>query len=196
MEEKKEAGKKKDSEEVVSKGGRKELAESAEKRTEKIAKKEIEKEKSEEKNKTEPKRKYEAVIRGRDLHFSTKQAVAICRMIQRKRIDEAVKLLEEVINGKRAVPMMGEIPHRKGIMSGRYPIKAAKEILKLVRSLEANANMNNMEIENSRIECKADKASRPLRRFGRMKAKRSHVFLKLVEKKKDREEEKIKKEKR
>jgi len=77
--------------------------------------------------------------------------------------------------------MKGEIPHRKGkIMSGRYPVKAAGEFIKLLNSLRANAIVNDLELENFKIACLSNIASRPFRRFGRGKAKRSHVQVKLV----------------
>jgi len=96
---------------------------------------------------------------------------------------------------KRAVPMKGEIPHRKGkIMSGRYPIKACTHFIKLLKQLTANAMVNELELEKTRIECKANKASRPYRRFGRTKFKRSHVTLKVkVNKKKTKKKTKGKK---
>ena len=46
-------------------------------------------------------------------------------------------ILEKVIEGKQAVPytrFVANIPHRKGkIRTGRYPLKASKEILNLVK---------------------------------------------------------------
>ena len=82
---------------------------------------------------------------------------------------------------KIAVPMRGEIPHRKGkIMSGRYPVKAAKEFIKLLKSLKTNALMNELELEKYKIFCKANIASRPYRRFGKGRFKRTHVEIKLI----------------
>lgn len=79
--------------------------------------------------------------------------------------------------------MKGEIPHRKGkIMSGRYPINATKQFIKLLKQLAANANVNGLEIEKAKIECKANRASRPYKRFGSERFKRTHVTLKLKEK--------------
>ncbi len=150
---------------------------------------ELEEEKEKIKEKTEKKKervektkKTEAVVNGRDLRISTKHAIAICRFIRGKEVDVAVGLLEEVAKLKRAVPMKGEIPHRrgKGMMSGRYPVKAALEFIRLLKSLKANAVANELELENVRISCKANIASRPYRRFGQGRFKRSHVEIKLV----------------
>jgi len=140
-----------------------------------------EKKKAKKKEPEKPK-KTEAVVYGRDIPISTKYAVAVCKVIKGKKIDEAVNLLEQVIRKKQAVPMKGEIPHRrgKGASSGRYPLKASKHFIKLLKALAANATMNGMEIENSRIsEAVANLAHRPYHRFGQMQFKRTHVFIKL-----------------
>lgn len=176
----------------------KKLAEQPKQETEK------QKEKTkEEKIKTEEKKvekqekklkKTEAVVFGKDLPISTKHAIAICNFIRGKKAEEAIMLLEEVAHFKRALPMKGEIPHRKGkIMSGRYPINATKQFIKLLKQLSANATVNDLDLENAKIECKADRASRSYRRFGSMKFKRTHVTLKLKakeEKKKQGEKKK------
>ncbi len=92
-----------------------------------------------------------------------------------------MSLLEDVLKMKKAVPMRGEIPHRKGkrMERGRYPIKAAKYFVKLLKQLTANASVNGIDIDKGRIECKADRASRPYKRFGSERFKRTHVTLKL-----------------
>ena len=127
-------------------------------------------------------RKNQAVVNAKDLRISTKHAVAICDFIRGKSIEKAVYNLTQVLSFKKAVPMKGEIPHRKGkgIMSGRYPSKAVKEFIKELRELGANALNNGLEIEKCRIECKANLASRPYRRFGETRGKRTHLTLKLV----------------
>jgi ribosomal protein L22 len=151
----------------------------AEQPEEKKTKKE---EKKEKKETTEKKiKKTEAIVNGRDLPISKKHSMAICDWIRGKRIETAILMLEDVVKMKRAVPMKGEIPHRKGrIMSGRYPINASKVFIKMLRQLSANAANNEMEVEEGIIVCHADRASRPYKRFGNMRFKRTHVELKLI----------------
>jgi len=128
-------------------------------------------------------KKTEAVVYGKDLGISTKHSMAICRFIKGKSVDKAVFLLEQVTRMKKAIPMRGEIPHRKGdIMAGRYPINASKQFIKLLRQLAANASVNGLELENTRIECYANLASRPYKRGGSERFKRTHVVLRLKEK--------------
>jgi len=135
-----------------------------------------------EKTKDSRPKRTEAVVNGRNLPISTKQAVAICRYIKNKNIDKAILMLEEAEKFKRAIPMKGEIPHRKGkIMSGRYPVKAVREFIKLLKSLKANALANELELEKCLVLGKADVAPRPYRRFGRTRFKRTHVTLKLIQ---------------
>ena len=85
---------------------------------------------------------------------------------------------------KKAVPMKGEIPHRKGkMMSGRYPKKASENFIKLLKSLEANARNHDVD-EPVIVEAIANKAQRPYSRFGRWQKKRTHVMIKARERKK------------
>lgn len=164
----------------------------------KVAEQPKEKEKKTKEKKEEAKEKKEekteAVAYGKDLTLSTKHCIAICNFIRGKKIDRAISLLGEVLQMKRAVPMKGEIPHRKGkIMSGRYPLKACKQFIKLLKQLVANATVNEIEIEKWGIECKANRAARPYKRFGNKRFKRTHVILKLNSKPEKKKKKKIKK---
>jgi len=125
-------------------------------------------------------KKTEAKVNGKSLPISTKHSIAVCNFIRGKDIDTAIKMLEDVRQYKRAVPMRGEIPHRKGIMSGRYPQNAVMHFVKLLNSLKSNAIVNEMEYETYKLFCVSNVASRPYRRFGRGRFKRTHVELKLV----------------
>jgi len=126
-------------------------------------------------------KKTEVVVNGKDIHVSNKVAVAICKFLKNKNIDRAIVELEQVGKLKRAIPMKGEIAHRRGrMMSGKYPVKAAGEFIRLLKSLKANAVYHELELERVRIACKANKAPRPYRRFGRAQFKRSHVEIRLV----------------
>jgi ribosomal protein L22 len=151
----------------------------------KIDEKKLEK-KTDEKKKVEAVKvkkvkKTEALVNGRNLGISTKEAVAVCDFIRGKDVDHALRDLELVTQYKRAVPMRGEVPHRHGnMMAGRYPQNTVKEFIALVKSLKANALMHEMELEKCTITAMAHQASRPYKRFGQGKIKRSNVQLKLV----------------
>ncbi|MBI2630168.1 hypothetical protein HYW76_03625 [Candidatus Pacearchaeota archaeon] len=135
-----------------------------------------EEKKGKEKKKQERKIREQAVVNGKDLGISKKQSMDICRFIKGKRVEQAIKELEEVVKMKRALPMRGEIPHRHGMMSGRYPKTACGVFIMLLKSLQSNASEGGIMTPQI-IMAKANKASRPFRRFGSRKFKRTHVSL-------------------
>ncbi len=143
-------------------------------------KKEGKEEKAEKKHKEILIKRTEAIVSGKSLPISMKHSVALCNFIKGKEIDEARELLEKASKKKIPVPMKGEIPHKKGIMSGRYPINAINHFIKLIKSLRANALINDIEFEKYKIACKANIASRPYKRFGRGRFKRTHITIKLI----------------
>jgi large subunit ribosomal protein L22 len=94
---------------------------------------------------------------GRELRISPKAATEICRSIKGMKLAEAKELLESVIAKKRAIPYRRykkEVPHRnlqEKWYAGRYPVKAARKILKLLEELEANAEYKGLDIEKLKI---------------------------------------------
>jgi len=119
-----------------------------------------------------------AVVNATGLPISTKYAIAICRFVKNKKIEKAIKDLEEVALKKKVIAMKGEIAHKKGkgIMSGKYPKKASENFIMLLKSLLANANAN--EIEDPIVtEAIANLAQRPFGKQGRVRRKRTHVKL-------------------
>lgn len=120
-----------------------------------------------------------AIALGKNLHISKKQGMYICKFIKGKRIDKAMEDLGDVKLYKKAVPFKGEIPHRKGkgMMSGRYPIKAAEIFVNVLKSLKGNSIVNGFELENTVISnASASWAARPARK-GNRRAKRTNVIL-------------------
>ncbi|MFH1500701.1 MAG: uL22 family ribosomal protein [archaeon] len=158
----------------IEKKEEKKLAEASDtKEVNPIEKKE---EKKPKKKKEETIKKDEAIARGRDLKISTKHSIAICRFIKNKSPDQAIENLKKVVNKKLAVPMKGEIPHRKGIERGRYPLRASQAFIKLISALSANSTVNGLESPTIKVAT-ANQASKPSKRFGSMKFKRTHILL-------------------
>ena len=136
------------------------------------------------KEKQSPKiKRIDAFVQGKNLPISMKYSISICKFIKNKKILEAIKDLEQVLNEKKAVPMKGEIPHRKGkkMMSGRFPKKATEHFIQLLKSLLANARELNEPII---IEAIANIGERPFGRFGRIRRKRTHIKIKAIEREK------------
>ena len=119
-----------------------------------------------------------AVI-GKDLPISAKHAAAIFAALKDKQIDEAIDMLEKVQQKKLAIPFKGEIPHRRGMASGRYPVKVARAFIKLLHRLSAAASKSGFETEKLKITAMASRAARRLRAGGRRRRhfKRSHVVI-------------------
>ncbi len=97
----------------------------------------------------DPKRIAKAVIR--DAPISYKEAYEICKVIRGMMLKDAKELLKKVIELREPIPMtrykLG-IAHKPGLADrwprwrvpiGRYPVKAAKYILKLLENVENNA---------------------------------------------------------
>lgn len=142
----------------------------------------------------------EAKIYGIDLPISTKKSVEICNFIRHKKLKKAKDMLNSVLQKKVAVPYKRynrNTPHRKGrIASGRYPVKASSEILKLLEGVEANAQQKGLDVNNLVIDqIIANQASRPFH-FGRKrrrKMKRTHIDIVVKEIQKEIKSEEKKK---
>ena len=130
--------------------------------------------------------------------YRQNNASTFVALLKTKKIDNAIEDLELVLKMKKYVPFKGEIPHRKGPgMSGRYPLKAAKLFINMLKGLKGNVIANQMDLDKTRISlASATNASRPLRR-GNVEAKRTNVILKAKEiisqKKKESNKEKSEK---
>ena len=124
---------------------------------------------------------------GLDLSISTKKSVEICRTIRGKALKDAKSFLEKVIKKEMAVQMkryLRDTPHRKGIGPGKYPIKTAEGILRLLKNGEANADNLGLDVNNLVIlHISAHKATKAWHygRKKRRKMKRTHIEIVLKE---------------
>lgn len=94
----------------------------------------------------------------KSLKISPKHCVEICNALRGMQVEKAKTYLNEVIEMKRAVPFKRhnkKVGHRKGLKgwpSGRYPIKAAAQILKVLENAEANAEYKGLDSEKLVID--------------------------------------------
>ncbi|MFA6461617.1 MAG: 50S ribosomal protein L22 [Candidatus Woesearchaeota archaeon] len=136
--------------------------------------------------KTSTKTEHVARASSQNIPISTKQSIEISRNLRYKNTGMAKKLLEEVIAMKRAFPyyrFVHDIGHRAGMSTGRYPQKASKEFLRLVKNVEANAHAKGLNTANLKItKIIANKASIPQtgNRWHRG-TKRTHIEIEVVE---------------
>ena len=121
-----------------------------------------------------------------NLPISTKQSVELSRSLRYKNTGWAKEYLEEVILLKKAVPSYRytkDLGHKPGMSAGRFPQKAAKEFLQLIKSVEANAQFKGLNVNNLKIiKIVANKAAIP-QSGGRMRyaTKRTHVEIEVRE---------------
>ncbi|UCH56753.1 MAG: 50S ribosomal protein L22 [Candidatus Bathyarchaeota archaeon] len=98
-----------------------------------------------------------AIASGRDLRISPKAAREICHYIKGMRLDKAKETLQEVVELKRSVPYFRhrkKVAHRRGVQgfdAGRFPKKAAGEVLKLLGQVEANAEFKGLYTDRLKI---------------------------------------------
>ncbi len=125
-----------------------------------------------------PVKKEEAIARGVSIRASKRHCMYICNFIKGKNTDQAIMELEQVVKMKRAIPYKGEVPHRRGaMMSGRYPVNAAKIFITMLKALKGNIIVNGLDVEKAKIVSGVSNwASRPQIRSGG-KSKRTHVTL-------------------
>ena len=94
---------------------------------------------------------------GRELRVSHKSLREVCNSIKGVRLNIAKRYLKEVIAKRKPVPFMRykkKVGHRHGIekaCAGRYPVKAARQVLKILQGAEANAENKGLDLEKLRI---------------------------------------------
>jgi len=108
---------------------------------------------------------------GRELRISPKAAREICRYIRHMELRQAQAFLERVVAKQQAVPYRRhrkEVPHKRGLQewyAGRYPVKAARQILRILDDLKANANEKGLDVERLEIVHAAAHRGRVLKRY-------------------------------
>ena len=120
---------------------------------------------------------------GVNLPFSFKVAYEVAKYIRGMKVDRAIRDLEEVQKLKRAILYTRhnlDTPHRRGKMAaGRYPEKAARYVLPLLKSLKTNAEDKGIEGELEIVHSAAMKPS-IRRRYGRVKGTKRVTHFEIV----------------
>lgn len=138
-----------------------------------------------------------AVASGRDLPISLKEAREICKVIKGMKLSKAKELLKAVIEKKQPIPYRryhGKVAHHRGLErwkwpAGRCPVKAAKEILKVLENAENNAVNKGLDADRLKIIHAAAQKGPVLKKytpraFGRATPwfrKYTHVEIAVVE---------------
>ena len=106
----------------------------------------------------------------REKTISHKHAREIAVAIKGLSVEKARDYLMYVTQLKRSIPFRrykNQVGHRTdpGVMSGRYPQKAATEVLKLIDNLESNAEYKGMDLDRLKIINAVVHKGRVLKRF-------------------------------
>ena len=133
---------------------------------------------------------------GREVRVSHKHAREVCRTVKGMMLTQAKTYLLDVMEKKKAVPFrryQKKAGHRRGLekaFAGRYPIKAAAKILKILQGAQANAENKGLDIDKLQITHAAAYPGMKVKRFtprahGRASPKfdtLSHIEIVLGEK--------------
>lgn len=115
-----------------------------------------------------------ATGKNNDVKISLKHSIVVCKHLVGKKSDKAVKLLEDLVAGKRN-------------LDGKHFTKAAKEILSVLKTAEANAKVKGLDADKLYVKvAKVDKGFRFVKptsrfRFRGRKSKSSSIEIKLEE---------------
>lgn len=129
-----------------------------------------------------------ALVKAKNVPISTKFSVEICKNIKNKPITRAKTILTNVVEMKEPISFVRYIKdlcHKKGGKGpARYPIKASKQFLNLLNSLEANASDKGLDTKKL-IICYAsasigNRMPHPGRQSGTA-SKSTHVELRAQE---------------
>lgn len=101
----------------------------------------------------------ENIARGKanELPISPKHAIEIAQFIKRKRANDAIAYLEQVVIRKKAIPFRRfnrNVAHRHGLEgwdAGRYPKKASEAYIRLLESVKKNAEYIGLDTEKLEI---------------------------------------------
>lgn len=99
-----------------------------------------------------------ACAKANELPISPKHSIEIARFIKNMTTTEAKAYLADVVDLKKAIPFKRfnrNVAHKRGLSkwpAGRYPVKAATAYIRLIESVEKNAEYIGLDTENLRID--------------------------------------------
>jgi large subunit ribosomal protein L22 len=94
---------------------------------------------------------------GREIRVSHKHAREVCRTIKGMMLNNAKNYLRDVIDKKKPIPFRRhkkKLGHRHVLekaFAGRYPVKTAQQVLRVIEAAEANAENKGLDVDRLRI---------------------------------------------
>ncbi|MBI2103009.1 50S ribosomal protein L22 [Candidatus Woesearchaeota archaeon] len=126
---------------------------------------------------------HQASAKSLNIPVSTKHSIEIAKAIRYKTTSYAKQLLADVVALKRPIEFRtfkNNIGHKPGMAAGRFPEKAARQFLKLVHAVEANAQFKGLNVDDLKIvKMTANLASIPSG-GGRLRHKTKRTHLEIV----------------
>ncbi len=135
---------------------------------------------------SEPTTGHTARALARNRPISSKHGVEISNTLRFRSVEYAKKFLEEVMALKRPVSFTRytlDVGHKAGMSAGRYPQKAAREFLRLIKSVEANAQVKGLNTASLKIIKLITNRASPAPSAGRKRhtARHSHIEIEVGE---------------
>ncbi len=117
---------------------------------------------------TAPRGKIVARAYGKELHISPKKTYEVMNAIRGLPLEEARTYLEKVRALQVAVPFRRynqETAHHAQSGPGRFPVKVAKEVLRVLANAESNADYEGMDTDNLVVQVAACSRGRILKSY-------------------------------
>ncbi|MEO2154616.1 MAG: 50S ribosomal protein L22 [Nanoarchaeota archaeon] len=132
--------------------------------------------------------------KGRNLPISRKHSVEVARFIRGKKLKDVLRILDEIQELKTPIKLTKHnrgVAHKSKVGPGRYPVKVAQHIKKVILSAKANAEYKGIKnIDEAIVVVEANKGQ-TLPHGGRKigtRRKATHIFVKLIIKENEKEE--------
>ncbi|MGA8542058.1 MAG: 50S ribosomal protein L22 [Thermoplasmata archaeon] len=107
-----------------------------------------------------------ARARGLELPMSPKKTYEVLNAIRGLPLDRAREILEETIAMKKAIPFRRynqETAHHRGTGPGRFPVKVATHVLKILKNAEENAEYDSLDTDRLYVKVAASSRGRILK---------------------------------
>ncbi|MGA9387581.1 MAG: 50S ribosomal protein L22 [Candidatus Bathyarchaeia archaeon] len=107
----------------------------------------------------------------REVRVSHKALREVCRTVKGMMLPKAKQYLRDVMAKKKPVPyrrFTKKLGHRHGLEKacvGKYPVKAAEHVLKVLEGAEANAENKGLDIDRLRIIHASGSQGMKMKRF-------------------------------
>ncbi|MEM3851831.1 MAG: 50S ribosomal protein L22 [Methanomassiliicoccales archaeon] len=140
---------------------------------------------------TDPDKTARALLKDADI--SPKHARELCRVLRRRSLDDAISILDGVIELRKPVRFrkyVGQVTHKPGIGPGRFPVRAATSIKRALEEARHNAEYKGLDTDSLRIHTIASHRGQPFEgsrprahgRSSQWRHERVHIEVILEEK--------------